>query len=216
MLENNGVYGLTKGQFSASADVGSTAKKGEANTMQAIDGVLMALTLGATFVARSFSGDKEQLVPLIKGALTHEGAAFLDVISPCVAFNNHEGSTKSYDYVREHNEAVNHLDVITVHREISTQYEPGAVQEVRQHDGSTILLRKLDDRYDASDRIAAMTHVQSRYAIGEIVTGLLYVNHKPRDLHGSLNTVALPLNQLGERELCPGAAALEKLNESLR
>src|SRR6185436_15640963 len=166
--------------------------------------------------ARSFSGDKGQLVPLIKGALTHEGAAFLDVISPCVAFNNHDGSTKSYDYVREHNEAVNSLDVITVHREITTRYEPGSVQEVRQHDGSTIVLRKLDDKYDASDRIAAMTYVQSRYAIGEIVTGLLYINHKPRDLHGALNTVAAPLNQLGERELCPGSAALEKFNEGLR
>ena len=155
-------------------------------------------------------------MPLIKGALTHEGAAFIDVISPCVAFNNHEGSTRSYDYVREHNEAVNHLDVITVHREITTAYEPGAVQEVRQHDGSILRLRKLDAKYDASDRIAAMTYVQSRYAIGEIVTGLLYINHQPRDLHGSLNTVAPPLNQLGERELCPGAAALEKLNASMR
>ncbi|HUP97242.1 MAG TPA: hypothetical protein VM073_04835, partial [Usitatibacter sp.] len=159
---------------------------------------------------------KGQLVPLIKGALTHEGAAFIDVISPCVAFNNHEGSTRSFDYVREHNEAVNQLDVITVHKEITTAYDPGAVQEVRQHDGSVIRLRKLDATYDASDRIAAMTFVQSRYAVGEIVTGLLYINDKPRDLHASMNTVPLPLNQLGERELCPGSAALEKLNETLR
>jgi 2-oxoglutarate ferredoxin oxidoreductase subunit beta len=216
IVENNGVYGLTKGQFSATADRGSKAKRGAINIEEGIDLVLMALQLGATYVARSFSGDKGQLVALVKGALTHPGAAFLDVISPCVAFNNHEGSTKSYDYVREHNEAVNHLDVITVHREITTQYEPGTVQEVRQHDGSVLRLRKLDAKYDASDRIAAMTYVQSRYAVGEIATGLLYANHKPRDLHGSLNTVALPLNQLGERELCPGAAALEKLNESLR
>jgi len=216
IVENNGVYGLTKGQFSATADRGSKAKRGAINPDEGIDLVLMALQLGATYVGRSFSGDKAQLVPLIKGALTHEGAAFIDVISPCVAFNNHEGSTKSFDYVREHNEAVNQLDVITVHREITTAYEPGAVQEVRQHDGSVIRLRKLDAKYDASDRIAAMTFVQSRYAIGEIVTGLLYINHAPRDLHGSLNTVAPPLNTLGERELCPGAAALEKLNESLR
>src|SRR6188472_4433332 len=152
IVENNGVYGLTKGQFSATADRGSKAKRGAINTDEGIDLVLMALQLGATYVARSFSGDKHQLTPLIKGALTHEGAAFIDVISPCVAFNNHAGSTKSYDYVRAHNEAVNHLDVITVHREITTKYDPGAVQEVRQHDGSTILLRKLDDRYDASDR----------------------------------------------------------------
>ena len=210
------MYGLTKGQFSATADRGSKAKRGAVNTDEGIDLALLALQMGATYVARSFSGDKAQLVPLIKGALTHEGAAFIDVISPCVAFNNHEGSTKSYDYVREHNEAVNSLDVITVRREITTQYQPGTVQEVRQHDGSTIVLRKLDDKYDASDRIAAMTYVQSRYAIGEIVTGLLYINHKPRDLHGALNTVAAPLNQLGERELCPGSAALDKLNESLR
>jgi 2-oxoglutarate ferredoxin oxidoreductase subunit beta len=176
----------------------------------------MALQLGATYVGRSFSGDKAQLVPLIKGAIAHGGAAFIDVLSPCVAFNNHDGSTKSYDYVREHNEAVNHLDVITVHREITTQYDPGAVQEVRQHDGSVIRLRKLDEKYDPSDRIGAMNYVQSRYAVGEIVTGLLYIDQSPRDLHGSLNTVPLPLNQLGERELCPGSAALGKLNETLR
>ncbi len=138
------------------------------------------------------------------------------MISPCVAFNNHDGSTKSYDYVREHNEAVNRLDVITMHKEITTGYAPGSVQEVQQHDGSTLLLRKLHENYDPSDRIAAMTYVQSRYAVGEIVTGLLYVNHKPRDLHGALNTVAAPLNSLGDRELCPGSAALEKFNEGLR
>jgi len=216
IVENNGVYGLTKGQFSATADRGSKAKRGAINSEEGIDLVLMALQLGATYVARSFSGDKDQLVPLIKGAITHEGAAFIDVISPCVAFNNHEGSTKSYDYVREHNEAVNRLDVMTFHKEITAEYEAGSVQHVQQHDGSTLLLRKLHENYDASDRIAAMTYVQSRYAGGEIVTGLLYVNHKPRDLHGALNTVAAPLNALGDRELCPGSAALEKFNEGLR
>ncbi|HUL96189.1 MAG TPA: 2-oxoacid:ferredoxin oxidoreductase subunit beta, partial [Usitatibacter sp.] len=216
IVENNGVYGLTKGQFSATADRGSKAKRGAINPEEGIDLVLMALQLGATYVGRSFSGDKHQLVPLIKGALTHEGAAFLDVISPCVAFNNHEGSTRSYDYVREHNEAVNSLDVMTFHKEITTQYEPGSVQEIRQHDGSTIVLRKLHDTYDPSDRIAAMTYVQSRYARGEIVTGLLYFASKPRDLHAALNTVERPLNELGDRELCPGSAALGKVNESLR
>src|SRR4051812_20019989 len=203
IVENNGVYGLTKGQFSATADRGSKAKRGAINTDEGIDLVLMALQLGATYVARSFSGDKGQLVPLIKGALTHEGAAFLDVISPCVAFNNHDGSTKSYDYVREHNEAVNFLDVITMHKEITTEYEPGSVREVRQHDGSVLRLRKLEDDYDPADRIRAMAYVQSRYAQGEIVTGLLYVAGEPRDLHASLNTVDRPLNQLGESELCP-------------
>ena len=216
IVENNGVYGLTKGQFSATADYGSKSKRGAINTDEGIDLVALALQLGATYVGRSFSGDKAQLVPLIKGALTHEGAAFIDVISPCVAFNNHEGSTKSYDYVREHNEAVNRLDVITLHAEITAEYEPGTVQEVRQHDGSVLRLRKLEDTYDTSDRIAAMSYVQSRYAEGEIVTGLLYVHPEARDLHASLNTVVQPLNQLGERELCPGAAALAKFNEGLR
>ncbi len=216
IVENNGVYGLTKGQFSATADRGSKAKRGAINTDEGIDLVSIALQLGATYVGRSFSGDKAQLVPLIKGALAHEGAAFLDVISPCVAFNNHEGSTKSYDYVRDHNEAVNRLDVITVKSEITADYEPGSVQEVRQHDGSVLRLRKLAEDFDSSDRIAAMEYVQSRYAEGEIVTGLLYVSEEARDLHASLNTVAQPLNQLGERELCPGAAALAKFNEGLR
>ena len=216
IVENNGVYGLTKGQVSATADRGSKSKRGSLNTDESIDLVLLALQLGATYVGRSFSGDKDQLVPLIMGALAHKGAAFLDVISPCVAFNNHEGSTRSYDYVREHNEAVNHLDVITVHKEITAKYDPGAVREVRQHDGSVLRLRKLDPAYDPSNRIAAMTYVQSHYARGEIATGLLYLAPKPIDLHESLRTVDAPLNQLGERELCPGSAALEKLNASLR
>ncbi|HXZ49350.1 MAG TPA: 2-oxoacid:ferredoxin oxidoreductase subunit beta [Usitatibacter sp.] len=216
IVENNGVYGLTKGQFSATADRGSKSKRGAVNTDEGIDLVSLALQLGATYVARSFSGDKAQLVPLIKGALTHGGAAFIDVISPCVAFNNHEGSTKSYDYVREHNEVLNRLDVIGLHAEITADYPPGSVQEVRQHDGSILRLRKLEEGYDTSDRIAAMAYVQSRYAHGEIVTGLLYVHPEAQDLHGHLNTVAQPLNQLGERELCPGEAALARFNEGLR
>jgi len=216
IVENNGVYGLTKGQFSATADRGSKSKRGALNTDESIDLVLVALQLGATYVARSFSGDKAQLVPLIKGALTHEGAAFIDVLSPCVAFNNHEGSTKSFDYVREHNEAVNALDVITVQKEITTAYEPGSVQEVRQHDGSVLRLRKLTADYDPANRIAAMNYVASRYAEGEIVTGLLFFDAQAGDLHASLNTVPAPLNELGERELCPGSAALQKFNASLR
>src|SRR4051812_6796567 len=216
IVENNGVYGLTKGQFSATADRGSKAKRGAINMDEGIDLVLLALQMGATYVARSFSGDKRQLVPLVKGALAHGGAAFIDVISPCVTFNNHEGSTKSYDYIRDHNEAVNSLDVITMHREITADYDPGTVQEVRQHDGSIIRLHKLHPDYDASDRIAAMNYVQSRYAQGEIATGLLYLDAAPADLHANLNTVVTPLNQLGERELCPGSAALAKFNESLR
>lgn len=216
IVENNGVYGLTKGQFSATADRGSKSKRGVTNTDSSIDLIGMALQLGATFVGRSFSGDKTQLVPLIKGAILHEGAAFLDVISPCVAFNNHPGSTRSFDYVREHNEAVNRLDVITPRAQITADYAPGTVETVVQHDGSAIHLRKLAANYDPHDRIAAMTYLQERHAAGEIVTGLLYVDAEPDDLHASLNTVAVPLNQLGEAELCPGSSALQKLNASLR
>ena len=153
IVENNGVYGLTKGQFSATSDKGAKSKRGVVNSDEAIDLVGMALQLGATFVARSFSGDKAQLVPLIEAALRHEGAAFIDCISPCVAFNNHEGSTKSFDYVREHNAAVNYLDVITGRAEITVDYAPGSVEMVTQHDGSKLRLRKLHTDYDMHDRI---------------------------------------------------------------
>ncbi len=216
IVENNGVYGLTKGQFSATSDRGSKSKKGAVNTDEAIDLVGLALQLGATYVARSFSGDKAQLVPLIKGALRHQGAAFIDCISPCVAFNNHEGSTKSYDFVREHNEAVNRLDVIFGRDPISADYAPGEVREVVQHDGSVLRLRKLHADYDPTDRVAAMNYLQERKAAGEIVTGLLYIDPEPQDLHANLGTVAVPLNQLDDAALCPGAAALEKVNASLR
>ena len=216
IVENNGVYGLTKGQFSATSDRGAKSKRGVINTDEAIDMIGMALQLGATFVARSFSGDKAQLVPLIKAALTHEGAAFIDCVSPCVAFNNHDGSTKSFDYVREHNEAVNFLDVITGREPIAVDYAPGSVEMVRQHDGSTLKLRKLADDYDVHDRVAALSWLQQRHAAGELVTGLLYVDPEPTDLHQHMNTVATPFNELSEKELCPGSAALGKLNASLR
>ncbi len=176
----------------------------------------MALLLGATYVARSFSGDKKQLVPLIKGAIEHKGAAFIDVISPCVAFNNHAGSTKSYEYVRQHNEAVNRLDFIESREEITAEYAPGEVVTVAQHDGSMLRLRKLEADYDPTDRIKAMNFLQERAARGEVITGLLYVNPDSEDLHEHLNTVETPLNQLNERELCPGNVALERINASLR
>ncbi len=216
IVMNNGVYGLTKGQFSATADFGSKSKKGVVNTDSPVDLVALALQLGATYVARSFSGDKAQLVPLIEGALAHQGAAFIDVISPCVTFNNHAGSTKSYDYVREHNEAVNRIDFLVPGKEITADYAPGTMQEVTQHDGSVLRLRKLHADYDASDRVAAMNHLQKHHAMGEIVTGLLFVDPKACDLHVHLNTVDAPLNTLDERALCPGAAALEAVNASLR
>ncbi len=216
IVENNGVYGLTKGQFSATSDKGAKSKRGVLNSDEAIDMVGMALQLGATFVARSFSGDKGQLVPLIEAAIRHQGAAFIDCISPCVAFNNHEGSTKSYDFVREHNEAVNALDVIESRPEIRVDYAPGAVKLVQQHDGTWLRLRKLSDDYDVHDRVAAMDFQQRRGAEGEIVTGLLYVDPEPRDLHHHMNTVATPFNELDDAALIPGAAALEKLNAGLR
>jgi 2-oxoglutarate ferredoxin oxidoreductase subunit beta len=216
IVENNGVYGLTKGQFSATSDRGATSKSGAANKDSAIDLVGMALQLGASFVARSFSGDKTQLVPLIMAALRHQGAAFIDCLSPCVQFNNHVGSTKSFDYVREHNEAVNRLDFITGREEIVTEYAPGTVEVVTQHDGSLLKLRKLAADYDPHDRVAALAHLQQRTAAGEIVTGLLYVDPEAEDLHAHLNTVDTPLNALTEAQLCPGSAALAKLNASLR
>jgi len=216
IVENNGVYGLTKGQFSATADQGSKSKKGVVNSDSPVDLVGMALQLGATYVARGFSGHKEELVPLIKGAIRHGGAAFIDVISPCVAFNNHPGSTKSYDYVREHNEAVSRIDFISQREEITTQYGPGEAVDVRQHDGSLLRLRSLHAGYDATDRHAAMAFMQQHQARGEVLTGLLYVDPLATDLHTALNTSGQPLNALDDAQLCPGVKALDKLNASLR
>jgi len=216
ILENNGVYGLTKGQFSATADKGSKAKRGQVNADQPVDTVSLALIMGATFVARSFSGDKKQLVPLVKAAIAHPGAAFIDVISPCVAFNNHPGSTKSYDYVREHNEAVNRLDFWPTREAITVDYNEGEVITVPQHDGTILRLRKTDSDYDPIDRVKALEYVAQHAAKGEIITGLLYVEGEAEDLHAHLNTVATPFNQLSEKELCPGAGMLEKINAALR
>jgi 2-oxoglutarate ferredoxin oxidoreductase subunit beta len=216
IVENNGVYGLTKGQFSATADRGSKSKRGVTNTDNSIDLAAIALQLGASFVARSFSGDKHQLVPIIKAAISHKGAAFIDIISPCVAFNNHAGSTKSFDFVREHNEAVNRLDVISSRMPIEVKYEPGTVEIVEQHDGSTIALRKLDADYDVHDRSAALGFLQNHAAKGQIVTGLLHVEKDSDDLHAHLHTVDAPLNALNEKELCPGQAALDTFNASMR
>jgi 2-oxoglutarate ferredoxin oxidoreductase subunit beta len=216
IVENNGVYGLTKGQFSATADRGSKSKRGAVNSDSSIDLVAMAMQLGATFVGRSFSGDKAQLVPLIRAAIEHQGAAFIDCLSPCVAFNNHAGSTKSFDYVREHNETVNRLDFMTPRAPIHVDYEPGTVEVVEQHDGSRLVLRKVAADYDPHDRVHAMTYLQERAAAGEIVTGLLFLDRDPDDLHHHLATVAAPLNTLGEAELCPGPAAIDKINASLR
>jgi 2-oxoglutarate ferredoxin oxidoreductase subunit beta len=216
IVENNGVYGLTKGQFSATADRGSRAKRGAVNNDEPIDMVMLALQMGATFVARSFSGDKAQLVPLVEAAVLHKGAAFIDVVSPCVAFNNHPGSTKSYDYVREHNAAVNFLDVMVPREPIGVDYGPGSVQEVVLHDGGAIRLRKVHADYDPTNKIAAMNYLQERAAAGEIVTGLLYAHPDSQDLHDAQETVATPLDALGDADLVPGSATLAAINASLR
>jgi 2-oxoglutarate/2-oxoacid ferredoxin oxidoreductase subunit beta len=216
LLENNGVYGLTKGQFSASADIGSMSKKGEANDQVPIDPVLLALSLGATFVARSFSGDKTQLVPILKAGLRHRGFALVDVISPCVSFNDHEGSTKSYRYTREHYEELAPVDFVPPRLEINATQTDGAVTSVRMHDGSILHFRKTDDRYDPTDRDAAYAHVREHQQRGEIVTGLLYVDEGSEDMHARSRTVSAPLIDLPYSSLCPGNAALQALQDEYR
>jgi 2-oxoglutarate ferredoxin oxidoreductase subunit beta len=216
IVENNGVYGLTKGQFSATSDKGAKSKRGVVNHDAGVDLVSMALQLGASFVARAFSGDKAQLIPLIKAGLMHRGAAFIDCVSPCVQFNNHQGSTKSYDYVREHNAAVNRLDVMTPRDPIEVDYAPGDTIQVAQHDGRVLSLHKLAELYDPSDRAAALGFLQARQSAGVIVTGLLYLDAAAQDLHDGLNTVEAPLNALSDLELVPGAAALARINAGLR
>jgi 2-oxoglutarate/2-oxoacid ferredoxin oxidoreductase subunit beta len=216
IVENNGVYGLTKGQFSATSDKGSKAKKGLENRDQPIDLVMLAMQLGATYVGRSFSGDKTQLVPLIMGALNHTGTAVIDVVSPCVAFNNHVGSTKSFDYVRAHNDAVNRLDVILPRDPLEAEYEPGTMTEVRQHDGSILRLRKIDADYDPSDRNSALGFLSRKAAEREIVTGLLFVDPDGPHLHESLGTIDTPLNALKDADLVPSLSALDKINASFR
>ena len=216
IVENNGVYGLTKGQFSATADKGSRSKRGAANDDEPIDLVMMAITLGATYVARGFSGDKEQLVPLIKAAVRHKGAALIDVVSPCVAFNNHPGSTKSYDYVREHNETVNRLDFMPERAPIVAAQAPGETREIVMHDGGVVRLKRLEADYDPGDKVGAMAYLESHRARGVVVTGLLYVAGDAADLHDAQQTVDTPLNRLPDAELVPGSAALEGVNASLR
>jgi 2-oxoglutarate/2-oxoacid ferredoxin oxidoreductase subunit beta len=211
VLENNGVYGLTKGQFSASADVGSKSKRGEPNIQPSIDPVLLALTLGATFVARGFSGDKAQLVPLLKAGLMHRGFALIDIISPCVTFNDHEGSTKSYASTRERYHDIAPVDFVPLRREITAAYPEGAATTVRMHDGSEIRFRKLDEVYDPTDRDAAYAHVRRLQEQGEVVTGLLYVEPSGGDMHEVNGTVDTPLVDLPFDALCPGAEALGEL-----
>jgi 2-oxoglutarate/2-oxoacid ferredoxin oxidoreductase subunit beta len=216
IVMNNGCYGLTKGQDSATADNGSKNKTGNINPYESIDLASLALELGAGFVAQSFSGDKTQLVPLIKAAINHKGFAFINVISPCVTFNNNLGSTKSYDYVREHVEATSTIDFVPEMAEISASYTEGSTKKVKMHDGSFIQLQKLNKDWDPMDRRSAMDAINNAKEKGEILTGLLYMNEKGQELHELLNTSAKPLNKMTKAELCPGNEILQEINKGFR
>jgi 2-oxoglutarate ferredoxin oxidoreductase subunit beta len=216
VIENNGVYGLTKGQFSASSDVGSKSKRGEPNQQRPIDPVMLGLSLGATFIARSFSGDKQQLVPLIEAGLCHRGFALIDVISPCVTFNDHEGSTKSYKHTRNHQLPVLQTDFVPPATEITAQYAAGTSFSVTMHDGSVVRLSKVPENYTPTDRSAVFSYLQEHQSKGEIPTGLLYLDEQLPDLHEMSSTIELPLAQLPYEDLCPGSAALDKFQEAYR
>jgi 2-oxoglutarate ferredoxin oxidoreductase subunit beta len=216
IVMNNGCYGLTKGQFSATNDKNSPSKKGEANPFDAIDLCQMAISLGAGFVARSFSGDKAQLVPLIKAAIRYRGFAFLDVISPCVTFNNHPTSTKSFDYVRAHNAVMDRIDFVPVKEEITTEYAEGTVASVEMHDGSLLRLYKVDGSHDPRSADEAIDTIRKKASHGEVATGLLYINEAQQDLHDVMNSSARPLNTIPVSELCPGSKPLAAVNASLR
>ncbi len=211
IIENNGVYGLTKGQFSASADIGSKPKKGEPNQQEPIDPVSTALSLGATYIARSFSGDKEQLVPLIQGALLHEGFSLVDVISPCVTFNDHEGSTKSYAHTRQFYHHVVDADFVPPAEEIKAAYAKGSAMPVELHDGSKIVLRKVDEQYDPTSRASAFKYLRERFNAGEITTGLLYMDESRQEMHDLMGNTRTPMCQLPLESLNPGAGELKKI-----
>ena len=216
IIENNCVYGLTKGQFSASADVGSTAKKGEANKQVPIDPCQVAIALGATFVARSFSGDKDQLVPLLKAGLMHKGFAMVDVISPCVTFNDHEGSTKSYMSTRESKREAVYTDYIAPFNEIEVNYEKGSSIEVDLHDGGRVILRKTDESYSPQSRGDSVKNIRAASEEGELLTGLLYIDESQQDFTDTENMIDQPLNSIDHKTLCPGKKALKNLLDSYR
>lgn len=216
LLENNGVYGLTKGQFSASSDIGSKSKRGEPNLQPPIDPVLLALTLGATFVARAFSGDKAQLVPILKAAVRHRGFALVDIISPCVSFNDHDASTKSYRYTREHIEDATPVDFVPLRREITADASDAGVVSVTMHDGSVVRFRKVPEQYDPTNRDKAYHYVRERQARGEVVTGLLHIQEDAAEMHDVAGTIEDPLVDLPFESLCPGSGALAELMAEYR
>ncbi|MBV9401915.1 MAG: 2-oxoacid:ferredoxin oxidoreductase subunit beta [Bryobacterales bacterium] len=216
LIENNGVYGLTKGQFSASADIGSKSKRGEPNRMAPIDPVRLALTLGATFVARSFSGDKEQLVPILKAAVAHRGFALIDVISPCVTFNDHSGSTKSYLQTRKHMIRATETDFVPPANEILAHISSNGATSVTLHDGSVVHFRSVPLGYDPKDRAKVSTYLDRHQDSGEILTGLLYLDESAPDMHELSQTSEVPLVHIPYETLCPGSKALEELQEEFR
>jgi 2-oxoglutarate/2-oxoacid ferredoxin oxidoreductase subunit beta len=216
IIEDNGVYGLTKGQFSATADVGSKLKTGVINDLPAIDTCALAIQLGATLVGRSFSGDKKQLSAMLKAAIAHKGTVLLDVISPCVTFNDHEGSTKSYKYMMDHEEPLHEINLIPHFQEIDVEYDPGTAVDVTMHDGSRLRLRKLEEDYDATDRLVALERLHSAHAAGEMLTGVFYVNPTAPSFLDMLNLVEQPLATLSEEQVRPSRKVLEEVMEELR
>ncbi|HZR55937.1 MAG TPA: 2-oxoacid:ferredoxin oxidoreductase subunit beta [Terriglobales bacterium] len=216
IIEDNGVYGLTKGQFSATADLGSKLKTGVINDLPPIDTCAMAVTLGATFVGRSFSGDKRQLQSMLKAAIAHRGTVMLDVVSPCVTFNDHEGSTKSYKYMKDHDEPIQDINFVPVFEDISVEYDPGTTVEVTMHDGSRLRLRKLEEDYDPTDRIKSITRLHEAHDKGEVLTGVLYVNTQAPNFVDMLNLADDPLATLPESVVRPGREVLSQVMEELR
>ncbi len=216
LIENNGVYGLTKGQFSASADRGSKAKKGEANPYSPIDPVLLAISLGCTFVGRGFSGDKEHLVPLLKSAIKHKGFALLDIISPCVTFNDHEGSTKSYAHTRANMRETVYADFTAQHEEIVSQVDPGEYKKITMHDGSRVGFKRVDEQYDPTNRIDALTYIEEHRAKGEVVTGLLYLEESTSEMHDTLGSSEQAMATIPYEKLNPGTDALKRIQSRWR
>jgi 2-oxoglutarate ferredoxin oxidoreductase subunit beta len=216
IVENNGVYGLTKGQFSATADLGSRSKGGVVNDLPAMDLCALAIELGCAYVARSFSGDMKQLLPLIKGAIAHRGTALLDVISPCVTFNNHEDSTKSYKWAKEHEIAIQEIGFVPFFEEIQVDYDPGTTQDIVLHDGSHVRLRKLREDYDATDKMAALSLLHEGQEKQEFLTGLIYVEPQKPDFLSLLHLPQLPLAAYPDERIRPGRESLEKIMEELK
>jgi 2-oxoglutarate ferredoxin oxidoreductase subunit beta len=216
IIEDNGCYGLTKGQFSPTADLGSVLKNGVVNDLPPIDTCTLAIELGASFVARSFSGDKKQLLSILKAALSHRGTCMIDVISPCVTFNDHEGSTKSYSYVKDHEEPVGDINFVPFFEDISVEYDPGSTTEVTMHDGSRLYLKKVADEYDPTDKMAALKLIRESEARGEFATGVLYIEPAKHDFTTLLNIVDEPLATLPLERVRPGREVLDSIMDSLK